>query len=61
MQVIKEVMMVIQPGLKISCNGRIGTLGMFVKKNGDPGKVYLMSCWHILDDNNRSGDVIHPR
>ena len=52
--------MIIQPGVKISCNGRVGTLGLLVKRKVEPEKTYLMCCWHILDDENPAGTVILP-
>ncbi len=52
--------MEIQPGIKIQCNQRTGTLGIIVSKENNDSKLYLLSCWHILDDGIEAGDVVLP-
>lgn len=49
----------IQPGIEISCNGRLGTLGLILKRQDDPN-LYLLSCWHVLDGGEGSCDVSLP-
>lgn len=46
----------IQPGIEISCNGRLGTMGLILKREEDPN-LYLLSCWHVLDGGEGSCDV----
>jgi len=50
----------IQPGIKITCNGIDGTLGLIVIRNAEPDKRYLLSCMHVLDGGHGSGDVFMP-
>lgn len=44
--------MKIQPGMKIKCNDIEGTLGLLVQKKNDPDTVYLLTCWHVLDNGH---------
>ena len=50
----------IQPGLTIICNNRKGTLGLLVKRNDNDDNIYLLSCWHILDDGIEHSEVTAP-
>lgn len=52
--------MLIQPGIRIRCNGRDGTLGLLVVRDQQPDTVYLLSAWHVLDDFMGEGDVTLP-
>ena len=49
----------LQPGIKISANGRLGTLGLILKRQEDPN-LYLLSCWHVLDGNEGSSVITLP-
>ncbi len=51
--------MKLQPGIDISCNGRLGTLGLVLKKK-DSEKYYLLSCWHVIDGNEGSANISIP-
>jgi len=52
--------MAIHPGAKISCSGREGTLGLLVTPYNDRSKIFLLSCWHVIDGGMESVDVILP-
>ena len=51
--------MLLQPGLRISCHERRGTLGALVTSRHLPG-LFLLSAWHVLDDTKGAGDVTLP-
>ena len=49
--------MKIQPGIGIVCNNIHGTLGLIVTREDKPNKLYLLSCWHVLDGGHRQSEV----
>ena len=49
----------IQPGIEISCNGRLGTMGLVLIREED-SSLYLLSCWHVLDGGEGSCEVTLP-
>ncbi|MEM7208834.1 MAG: hypothetical protein AAF434_13500 [Pseudomonadota bacterium] len=48
--------MIIQPGTSIYCaHGGKGTVGALVRKSARSRKLYLLTAWHVLDNDRASG------